>query len=80
MLGSPELHCIVIRVDYVEVRHGCKAPLNPAVNVEVIPLGIVLQEGIHRHFGGKPDLRSNAGQVDIEILVPIGVWSEHHTW
>ena len=45
MLRSPEFHCIVVGVYYVEVRHGGESPLDPAVDVEVVPLGIVLHKG-----------------------------------
>ena len=69
MLGSPEFHCIVVGVDYVEVRHGGKAPLNPAVNVEVVPLCIVLHKGGPEQTPGEIDLYARTDQE--EIVGPI---------
>ncbi len=71
MLGSPELHCIVVGVDYVEVRHGGEAPLDPAVDVEVVPLGIVLHKGGPEQTPGEVDLYAWTDQE--EIVGPIGL-------
>ena len=70
MFGSPELHRIVVGVDYVEIRHGSKAPLDPAVDVEVVPLGIVLHKSGPEQTPGEIDFYAWTDQE--EIVGPIG--------
>ena len=44
VFASPEFNCIIVCIDDIEVRHGPEPPLDPAVDIEVIVLRIVLQE------------------------------------
>ena len=71
MLGSPEFYRIVISIDDVEIRHGRKAPLDTAVNIEIILLGIVLQEGGPEKLSGEIDFDTGIDQK--KIILHIGI-------
>ena len=45
VFGPPEFDGIVVGVDDVNIRHGLIPPLKTAVDIKIVCLGIVLQEG-----------------------------------
>jgi hypothetical protein len=65
VLWSPELYRIVISIDDVEIRHGLEAPLDPAVYIKIVLLGIVLQEGGPEKLPGEVDLDTGIDQKEV---------------
>jgi hypothetical protein len=69
VFGSPELYCIVIGIDNIEIRHGLKVPLDPAVNIEIILLCIVLKEGGPEKAPGEVDFDTGIDQEQVICTV-----------
>ena len=72
MLGAPEFYRVVIGLDDIEVRHGLEAPLDPAVYIKIILLGIVLQKGGPEKVPGEVYL--DAGIDQEQLVRSIGLW------
>ena len=65
VFGSPELYSMVIGIDDIEIRHGLKMPLETTVDIEIILLGIVLQEGGPEEAPGEIDLDTGIDQEQV---------------
>jgi hypothetical protein len=72
VFGPPEFHCIIIGVYHIEVGHGGKTPLKPAVDVEIILLGIVLQKGGPEQRPGEVYFDSRPDQKEVVRTIWIG--------
>ena len=72
ILFSPDIHGIVVGVDNEQIRHRLEAPLQAAVDVEVVALGVVLQESCPEDVAGEIDFDLGADQEEVFAAKGIG--------
>ena len=62
VFGAPELNSVVIGIDNVEIGHGLETPLEPAVDIKIVILGVELHESGPEQGPGKIDLHTGTDQ------------------